>query len=131
MIFLLVPLGLLELYLSLKVGETIGFLWSVVWIVLSMFVGIKLLKASPLNIVGNMHAVREGRLSMQGFQSSATSYLIGSVLLVIPGVLSDFIGIFTLFYALYLQFIAKISPTQKNDFKKEGDNDVIDVEIIE
>ena len=77
-----------------------------------------------------MNAVRSGSLSMQSFKNSATAYFVGSILLVVPGVLSDFLGVFTLIYAVYLQFIAKITPTQKN-YKKQGDNDVIDVEIID
>ncbi|MEA1879358.1 MAG: FxsA family protein [Campylobacterota bacterium] len=131
MIFVLVPILLLELYISLKVGENIGFLWSVVWILISMFIGIKLLKYSPLSLMGNMQAVQTGKLSTKSFHNAATSYLAGSVLLIIPGVLSDFLGVVAFVYTLYLQFIAKITPEQTNLHTKKGDDNVIDVEIIE
>ena len=129
---LLVPFLLLELFISLKMGETIGFMWSVIWIVMSMMLGFKLLQSSSLTMMGNLDAVRSGKLSMQGFKTAATSYFVAAILLIIPGVLSDFLGLFSLLYTFYLQFIAKITPEQKNNnFKTQGDDDVIDVEIID
>jgi len=132
MIVLLVPILLLELFLSLKVGETIGFMWSVLWIVASMMLGFRLLQSSSLSMMGNLNAVRSGKLSMQNFQNAATSYLAAAILLIIPGVLTDFLGVIALGYTLYLQFVAKITPENKNNnFKKQGDDNVIDVEIID
>jgi UPF0716 family protein affecting phage T7 exclusion len=132
MIVLLVPILLLELFLSLKVGETIGFMWSVLWIVASMMLGFRLLQSSSLSMMGNLNAVRSGKLSMKNFQNAATSYLAAAILLIIPGVLTDFLGVIALGYTLYLQFVAKITPENKNNnFKKQGDDNVIDVEIID
>ena len=132
MIVLLVPFLLLELFVSLKMGENIGFMWSVIWIVMSMMLGFRLLQSSSFTMMGNLDAVRSGKLSMKGFQNAATSYLVAAILLIIPGVLSDFLGLFALFYTFYLQFVAKITPEQKNNnFKTQGDDDVIDVEIID
>jgi len=83
-------------------------------------------------MMGNLNAVRSGKLSMQNFQNVSTAYLGAAILLIIPGVLSDFIGLLTLMYALYLQFIAKITPESEfKNFKNKGDDDVIDVEIID
>jgi UPF0716 family protein affecting phage T7 exclusion len=132
MIILLVPILFLELFLSLKVGENIGFMWSALWIVASMMLGFRLLQSSSLSIMGNLNAVRSGKLSTKNFQNAATSYLAAAILLIIPGVLSDILGMVALFYTFYLQFIAKITPEQtNNNFKKQGDNNVIDVEIID
>jgi UPF0716 family protein affecting phage T7 exclusion len=132
MIILLVPILLLELFLSLKMGENIGFMWSVLWIVASMMLGFRLLQSSSLSMIGNLNAVRSGKLSMKNFQNAATSYLAAAILLIIPGVLTDFLGVIALSYTFYLQFIAKITPEQKNNnFKKQGDDNVIDVEIID
>jgi len=113
-------------------GENIGFMWSVIWIVMSMMLGFRLLQSSSFTMMGNLDAVRSGKLSMKGFQNAATSYLVAAILLIIPGVLSDFLGLFALLYTFYLQFVAKITPEQKNNnFKTQGDDDVIDVEIID
>jgi len=132
MIILLIPFLFLELYLSLKVGEEIGFLGSVIWIMLSFFIGMTLLQKSSYTMMGNMNAMRQGKLDMKKFQNASMSYLAAAVLLIIPGVLTDFLGLVALAYTFYLQFVAKITPEQKNThFKTKGDDDVIDVEIID
>ena len=129
--FFAIPFFFLELYLSLKTGETIGFFWSVVWIVLSALLGMTLLKNSPLAVMGNMQAMQKGKLNIKKFQDASMSYFIGSIMLIIPGVLSDFLGIVSLAYTFYLQFVAKITPEQTNFNQNKGDDNVIDVEIID
>ena len=130
--FLIIPYFFIELYVSLKMGENIGFLWSVVWIMGSFMFGMALLQKSQQTMMSNMNAMRQGKLDMRKFQNAGMSYFVGAILLIIPGVFSDFLGLFALGYTLYLQFIAKITPEQTNtNFKPQGDDDVIDVEIID
>ncbi len=130
--FLAIPFFLLELYLSLKTGENIGFFWSVVWIMTSGVIGVILLQNSSHAIMGQMQSVQRGKLNLKKFQDASMSYFIGAVLLIIPGVLSDFMGVIALVYTLYLQFIAKITPENKNfNHNQKGDDNVIDVEIID
>ena len=133
--FLAIPCLLLELYLSLHTGEEIGFFWSVVWIMSSGIIGVIFLQNSPHAIMGQMQSVQKGKLNLKKFQDASMSYFIGSILLIIPGVLSDFMGVAALAYTLYLQFVAKLTPEDPN-FKtnnplNKGDNNVIDVEIID
>ncbi len=130
MIFLIVPFLLAELILSLKVVESIGALWSVVWIIGTIMLGTTLLKNSSYAIMGNLNAVSRGKLDLQNFQNASMSYVLGSVLLIIPGILSDSFGVLALGYTLYLQFIATITP-EKPNFNQKGDDDVIDVEVID
>jgi len=129
--FLAIPFFLLELYLSLKTGETIGFFWSVVWIISSAVIGMILLQNSPHAIMGQMQSVQRGKLNLKKFQDASMAYFIGSILLIIPGVFSDFMGVVALTYTLYLQFVAKITPEQTNFKTNQGDDNVIDVEIID
>ena len=131
MIFLLIPFFLIELYLSLKTGESIGFLWSVIWIILSFMLGMMLFQKSSQTMLGNMQSMRQGKLDMRRFQNVSMAYFIAAILLMIPGVFSDFLGLMALIYTLYLQFIVKITPEQTTHFKKQGDDNVIDVEIID
>jgi len=130
MIFLIVPFLIAELILSLKVVETIGALWSVVWILGTIFAGIALLKNSQYAIFGSLDAVARGKLDLQSFQNASMAYMLGAILLIIPGILSDTLGAMALLYTLYLQFVAKITP-EKPKFTQEGDDDVIDVEVID
>ena len=129
--FLAIPFFLIELYLSLKTGETIGFFWSVIWIIASAVVGMILLQNSPHAIMGQMQSVQKGKLNLKKFQDASMAYFVGSILLIVPGVFSDFMGVVALSYTLYLQFIAKITPEQTNFQTKKGDDNVIDVEIID
>ena len=131
MIFLVIPFLLIELYLSLKTGESIGFFWSVVWIVLSFALGMMLLQKSSQTMMGNMQSMRLGKLDVKRFQNASMSYFVGAILLIIPGVFSDILGVLALFYSLYLQFVAKITPERTTHFTKQGDDNVIDVEIID
>lgn len=131
LIVIAIPFLLLELYLSLTVGENIGFMWSVIWIVVSMLIGVRLLQSSSLTLMGNLSAVSRGKLSMQSFQNASTAYLIGAIFLIIPGVFTDFLGLVSLGYTLYLQFVAKITPEQTKFDTKKGNDNVIDVEIID
>jgi len=132
LILALIPFLLLELYLSLYVGERIGFFWSAVWIVVTMIIGVQLLRLSPFTVMGNLDAVRRGKLSLQGFQNVSSSYLIGALLLIVPGVLSDTLGVLVLLYTVYLQFVVKITP-EKPSFnqRNKGEDNVIDVEVID
>ena len=128
----LIPFLLLELYLSLSIGEQIGFVWSAVWIVVTIIIGFQLLRLSPFAIIGNVQHLEKGKLSLKGFENAAASYFSGAVLLIIPGALSDFLGVLALLYTLYLQFIAKITPEQsKFQQTQKGEDDVIDVEVID
>jgi UPF0716 family protein affecting phage T7 exclusion len=130
MIFLVIPFLIAELILSLKVVETIGALWSVVWIIGTIFVGSALLKNSQYAILGSLNSVSKGKLDLQSFQNASMAYMLGSLLLIIPGILSDTLGVLALCYTVYLQFVAKISP-EKPNFNQEGEDDVIDVEVID
>ena len=132
MIFLLIPFFFIELYVSLKTGENIGFLWSAIWIMGSFIFGMALLKRSSNTMMSNMNNMRQGKLDMRRFQNASMSYFIAAILLMIPGVFSDFLGLIALGYTFYLQFVAKITPEQtNNNFKPQGDDNVIDVEIID
>ena len=117
-----------ELLASLKVGLLIGFGWSVVWIIASALTGTLLIRLSPYAL---MHAFNT--MSFQGFDprsmhNVALAYLFGAILLIVPGVLSDGIGAVLLLYALYLRLFGRMRTTTQNP--TQGDNDVIDVEII-
>jgi UPF0716 family protein affecting phage T7 exclusion len=81
--------------------------------------------------MGQMQSVQRGKLNLKKFQDASMAYFIGSILLIIPGVFSDFMGVVALTYTLYLQFVAKITPEQTNFKTNEGDDNVIDVEIID
>jgi len=123
-----------ELFVSLKVGLAIGFGWSVVWILSTMVIGGLLLRLSPYALMSNFQTFNFGQFDLRDVHNASMAYLLGAILLIIPGVLTDLIGIGLLGYTLYLHMFATIRPKQKpqnyDPFNK-GDDDVIDVEIID
>jgi UPF0716 family protein affecting phage T7 exclusion len=132
LLVILIPYLFLEIYISLDMLERIGVLGATVWTIGTMIVGSALLKNSPYTMLGNMQSLHRGKLDIKKFQDATTSYFLGSLLLLIPGVLSDFMGVSALLYTVYLQFVAKITPEQTNHYTNtKGDDDVIDVEIID
>ncbi len=129
------PYLFMELYFSLAVGEQIGFLWTVIWILGSFMLGMGLIQNAHKSLITNMKLATLGKLNAKSFHDASTSYFIGAILLIIPGVFSDFLGVMALFYTLFLQLGGTISLLKdKSNIKKttkQGDDDVIDVEIIE
>jgi len=132
---IVIPYFFLELYFSLAVGSSIGFVWSVLWIFATFIIGMGLIKNSALTIQKSMGKLAGGKLNMKTFHDSATSYFLGAILLIIPGVFSDILGLIALLYTFYLQLGGTIpsskNKTNINNLNKQGDDDVIDVEIIE
>ncbi|NPA50733.1 MAG: FxsA family protein [Epsilonproteobacteria bacterium] len=126
MIFLLLYF-IAEFLVSLKVGMIIGFGWSVVWIVATSIIGALLLKFSPYAIMDNLQHIGFKNFDLRNAQNAIFAYIFGAIFLIIPGVLSDILGIFLLLYSFYLRLFAKMPP----DLKNKGDMDVIDVEIID
>jgi len=134
MIFI-IPYFFLELYFSLAVGSEIGFLGSVIWILGTFMIGMGLLKNAHLSFMKSFGSLSRGKLDGKSFHDSATAYLLGAILLIIPGVFSDFLGVIAILYSFFLQLGGTI-PTVKNKINikksnKQGDDNVIDVEIIE
>jgi len=71
------------------------------------------------------------------FQKQNLSALIGAILLIIPGFLTDIIGILLYFGVFTNLIVNRLSKRERNNSNirtnqfQEGECDVIDVEIIE
>ncbi len=128
---LLAPLFLLELYLSLKVGEQIGFWLSALWIVVSAMVGVVLLQRTPYTVAGHMRDMMVGKSDPQRFHNASAAYMVGALLLIVPGVLSDLVGVLSLLYSFYLRSRATMNRSKVHSTYHEGEEDVIDVEVID
>lgn len=130
--FLIIPYFFIELYFSLKTGEQIGFMWSVIWIFATFMIGVAILKNSSMTMMSHMNSMRDGKLSLTRFRNASIAHFSGAVMLIIPGVFSDILGVLALVYALTLKGLALIAPKKENNFNtRKGDEDVIDAEIID
>jgi len=95
LLFTLVPL--LDLWVLLAIGRAIGF-WPTVALVLGTgLTGAWLAKSEGLRVIRAwQHALEEGRVPDEGVLSGVL-VIVGGVLLVTPGVITDAVGLALLF----------------------------------
>ncbi len=136
MMLLILIFLMADFFVSLRVGIEIGYLNSVLWIIGSAILGGILLRLSPYALMSSFQSLSFGEFDMRDVQNASLAYLFGAILLIIPGVLSDAIGLGLVLFSLYLHLFAKIRPKQHRDFKTYNqtqgeENEIIDVEIID
>lgn len=91
LLFTILPV--LELYVIIKVGSSIGALSTIALIVLTGILGAYLAKSEGMNVYYNIRqALREGRMPANELMD-AFFVLAGGIALVSPGFISDIIGI--------------------------------------
>ena len=128
--YFIIPYIFLELYTTMSVNSSIGFFLTFIWIIVSSLLGMRILKNSPQTISSNLQDMREGKIDIAKFKSVSILYFVSGILLIIPAIFSDFLGLLLFIYVSYLQLKAKITPQQTN-YTNKGDDNVIDVEIID
>ncbi len=128
--FWLLPIFLAaEIYTSWYTASIIGIWWSIVWIFGMIIIGVALLKRTHIAIALSFQSFLASGMSINALYRQNIAYIMGAVLLIVPGMLSDMAGFLVLFYAFYLQTIGTISP-KTNLKSNKGSDDVIDAEII-
>ncbi len=81
---------IIEILVSIKVGIAIGFGWSALWVIATSVLGIGLLKLSPYAVLGSFERIAAKSLIFVSAQNAALAYILGAILLIIPGIFSDF-----------------------------------------
>ena len=118
----------LEIIVSYEFTSIFTPLGMFIEVLSSFLFGIFILKNLDIDFIENLKRVMKREISQDEFISIGIFQLIGAFLLIIPGVLTDIIGILMQFN-FFGTFIAKQTLPTKYHSKKE--NDIIDVEIIE
>ncbi|QFR49073.1 FxsA family protein [Sulfurimonas lithotrophica] len=141
MIYFIVYL-FLEVLLSVNISSYIGGLWTFFEILLSAFIGIYILVNFKESLRENLTAVSYNCIDLQEFQSLNLFTLIGAVFLIIPGFLTDILGVLMQFSVFTTMFVNRYQMHKTNSCRKEDqefnsynshitkESDVIDVEII-
>lgn len=123
----------LEVMVSVNIASAIGGLYTFFEILLSAFVGLVILINFRTTLTENMQAVSMQKIDLEEFQRLNIFTLLGAVLLILPGFLTDILGIllqFSVFTKMLVnRFTAKSKHKTHKPHKKE--HDVIDVEIID
>jgi len=137
MIYFLIYL-FLEVLLSVNISSAIGGLATFFEIVISALIGVALLGNFKKTLFENMTAVSYNCIDLEQFQKLNLFTLFGAILLIIPGFLTDIIGIFLQFSIFTSMIVNRYSVESgqcnrnyTTDYKNvKKDSDVIDVEII-
>lgn len=92
LISILLGFPLLEAVVLVRLSQTLGW-WVLVWVVLSACAGMALIKEARFTLLARLAAgLAEGEFSIAALSHSARTVLAG-LLLIFPGVVSDFIAI--------------------------------------
>ncbi len=134
MIYFIVYL-FLEVIVSVNLSSYLGGLMTFFEILFSAFIGIMILANFRNTLMENMQAVSYNRIDLQEFQNLNLFTIFGAILLIIPGFLTDIIGIL-LQFSVFTSMLVNRYNVKSNSCKTDStnntqkDSDVIDVEII-
>ena len=129
----------LEVVVSVNISSAIGGVFTFVEILLTAFIGISILVNFRATLVENMRAVSLSCIDLEEFQKLNLFTLIGAILLILPGFLTDIIGALLQFSVVTSMIVnrynvksgsCKTTNTYNEKIYEKKDSDVIDVEII-
>ena len=131
----------LEVLVSYEIIDVIGVLGFVLEIILTALLGFFILINFRLVLDDALLRLRERQISYEHFVSSNIFRILGAILLILPGGLTDILGILMQFSTLGFMFVKPfVKPFEKpagrnfsQDFKHDSNpqNEIIDVEVIE
>ncbi len=124
----------LEIIFSYKFASIFTPVGLFLEILLSAGAGIFIIQTLNFSFRANIYRLMRKEITQEEFLSIGLFKLIGALLLIIPGIFSDILGILFLFEP-FARFVAKKFLPKNNIYTStkshENDNDIIDVEIIE
>ena len=130
----------LEVIISTNIASAIGGLMTFFAIVVTAFIGISILVNFRKTLVENLTSVSYNCIDLEQFQKLNLFTLIGAILLIIPGFMTDILGIVMQFSVVTSMFVNRYNVKSGNcktntqeSFRQNNiqrDSDVIDVEII-
>ena len=128
LIFIGIPA--IEIFLLIKIGGKIGALSTVALIFLTAVIGIYFAKVQGIiTLKSGMLNLYQNKMPIYEIMSGA-SIAIAALLLIIPGFLTDFIGLLLLI-PFTRKILFTISFKNKREPVKENKNQTIDGEIID
>ncbi|MDD5052622.1 MAG: FxsA family protein [Sulfuricurvum sp.] len=129
MIYFLIYL-FLEVIVTVEISSRIGGFATFLEIVASAFLGIVILMNFRHTLAENLFALQSRQIDMESFSKRNMMGLFGALLLIIPGFLSDMIGILMQF-SLFSSLIVNRFSRKYHIKTQPKDNNVIDAEIID
>ncbi len=122
-------LEILFSYEFAKVFTPFGLFFEVL---LTAIIGISVIRSLNFSLAESVQRVLRREMSEEEFLSIGLFRLIGGILLFIPGVFSDILGVLLMFERVARFFAKKLFSSHKYYHHTHyGDDEIIDVEIIE
>ena len=122
-IFLLLPI--IELIIFIEVGSYIGSFNVIISIIFTIFLGYYLIKSKIKNIRFNMMSISNLQDMYQQYTSSIYSFFAG-ILLIVPGYLTDLIGLLLLLPFLRPQLSNYFNFKHQSRRSNTNKNNIID-----
>ena len=126
----------LEVLISLSISSSLGALMTFLEILATALIGITLLANFRQTLVENFSALANKSIDVEQFDKLNLFSLLGAILLIVPGFLTDIVGLLMQFSVVTSMFVARYNVKSKNtktEFEQthiQKDSNVIDVEII-
>jgi len=127
MIYFLIYL-FLEITVTLNIAKHIGSFATFMEVIISAFIGFFIIANMGNSLSEGFRALLEKRISEEEFTRLNIFTLIGAILLIVPGFLSDIVGVLFQFPYVALLITKKFYRFKKEDKRSD---DVIDVEVID
>jgi len=123
----------LEVVVSVNIASAIGGVWTFVELIASAVAGFAILSAFRGTLAENIRALNQARIDPMEFQQLNLFTVLGSFLLILPGFLTDIVGLllqFSVFSKMLVnRFVAKSKHDSSTHYTQKDDH-VIDVEIV-
>lgn len=134
--FLLIFIYLfLEVFITFEMIDFLGVLGFVLEIIFSAILGLFILINYRFFLGDALVRLREREISYEAFVGSNIFRILGATLLILPGGLTDILGILMQFSALGFlavkPFMKKSAPNSEPTSNKPQNSEIIDVEVIE
>ncbi len=97
LVLLLLLLPVFDLWLLIQIGRHIGFLPTIGMLIATALIGVQLARAEGLRVLHKVQLALAERRAPEQELIAAFLVFLGGVLLVVPGVISDAVGILLLF----------------------------------
>ena len=123
----------LEILFSYEFAAVFTPLGLFLEIIFTAFVGVYIIQTLPLSMQEGMQKVMNRRIDEQEFISIGLFKFIGAILLIVPGVFTDILGVLMLIEPFARWIVHKFLPKREFEYKNHTnkDEDIIDVEIVE
>ena len=129
-ILLIIIVPIIEIYLFIKIGSQIGAINTVLLILLTAFVGLIYVRYEGFNTLRSaISQLVKNEIPMFEIMSGA-ALVIGAFLLILPGFLTDILGLLFVIPITRKIFFKKITSNYKDNNKKIIDGEYEDIDDL-